>query len=96
VSEIPAVRGDYGAFSCKLRQRVYIETFGNLDSLIVNMREHFDQDRALRPKGNCGADYRKRNPPSLFPYWRVTRNFSSGAYPRASLANPPCSLIGPV
>jgi hypothetical protein len=34
------VRGDYGAFSCKLRQRVYVETFGNLDSLIVNMREH--------------------------------------------------------
>jgi hypothetical protein len=46
---IPAARGDFGAFSRKLRQRSKVETFRNLDLLIVNVREHSTKIGHVQP-----------------------------------------------
>jgi len=73
VLRIPAAPGDTAAITQKMRLKVQVETFGNLDLLIVNVSEHLTMIAHVEPSRRC---HRRRRPKQIID--RVPKRNQSG------------------
>jgi hypothetical protein len=60
VLRIPAAPGDSAAITRKIRLKVQVETFGNLDLLIVNVSEHLTKIAHVEPSRRCHRRRRRK------------------------------------
>jgi hypothetical protein len=60
VLRIPAAPGDSAAITREIRLKVQVETFGNLDLLIVNVSEHLTKIAHVEPTRRCHRRRRRK------------------------------------